>query len=187
MDKATCESCRRPRRCQSHFNEKICGLKFNYGGPLAQKKTLLLYLKSGESCCRLSTMLLLSTYEDFTSNLHSVNTKAYTFNLVRTSVNSFNSRLKSEIKNLCLTGSTLYVLSSFTRKTKMMTNWFISASTPNPVDTLNYHTKHFNTCTTRNIHGPLFTRANTKTTMTQSILIFQIRLMMVRRQLKRLL
>ena len=33
-----------------------------------------------------------------------------------------------------------------------MTNWFISASTPNPVDTLNYHTKHFNT------HTPKYSR-----------------------------
>ena len=47
-------------------------------------------------------------------------------------------------------GSTQYVSSSFTRK--LMTNWFISASTPNPVDTLNYHTKHFNT------HDPKYSR-----------------------------
>ena len=35
---------------------------------------------------------------------------------------------------------------------KVDTNWFISASTPNPVDTLNYHTKHFNS------HSPKYSR-----------------------------
>ena len=89
------------------------------------------------------------TFEDFTSNLHIVNKKAYTFNLVRTSVNSFNSRLKLNKKPLKEGEYTICVEFFIPR---VDTNWFISASTPNPVDTLNYHTKHFNS------HSPKYSR-----------------------------
>ena len=89
------------------------------------------------------------TFEDFTSNLHIVNKKAYTFNLVRTSVNSFNSRLKLNKKPLPEGEYTICVEFFIP---KVDTNWFISASTPNPVDTLNYHTKHFNS------HSPKYSR-----------------------------
>ena len=89
------------------------------------------------------------TLEDFTSNLHSVNKKAYTFNLVRTGVNSFNSRLKLNKKPLPEGEYTICVEFFIP---KVDTNWFISASTPNPVDTLNYHTKHFNS------HSPKYSR-----------------------------
>ena len=89
------------------------------------------------------------TFEDFTSNLHSVNKKAYTFNLVRTSVNSFNSRLKLNKKPL-KEGEYTICVEFFIPKVD--TNWFFSPSTPNPVDTLNYHTKHFNS------HSPKYSR-----------------------------
>ena len=89
------------------------------------------------------------TLEDFTSNRHSVNKKAYTFNLVRTGVNSFNSRLKLNKKPLPEGEYTICVEFFIP---KVDTNWFISASTPNPVDTLNYHTKHFNS------HSPKYSR-----------------------------
>ena len=87
--------------------------------------------------------------EDFTSNLHIVNKKAYTFNLVRTSVNSFNSRLKLNKKPLPEGEYTICVEFFIP---KVDTNWFFSPSTPNPVDTLNYHTKHFNS------HSPKYSR-----------------------------
>ena len=89
------------------------------------------------------------TFEDFTSNLHIVNKKAYTFNLVRTSVNSFNSRLKLNKKPLSEGEYTICVEFFIP---KVDTNWFFSPSTPNPVDTLNYHTKHFNS------HSPKYSR-----------------------------
>ena len=89
------------------------------------------------------------TFEDFTSNLHIVNKKAYTFNLVRTGVNSFNSRLKLNKKPL-KEGEYTICVEFFIPKVD--TNWFFSPSTPNPVDTLNYHTKHFNS------HSPKYSR-----------------------------
>ena len=78
-----------------------------------------------------------------------MNKKAYTFNLVRTSVNSFNSRLKLNKKPLPEGEYTICVEFFYP---KVDTNWFFSPSTPNPVDTLNYHTKHFNT------HNPKYSR-----------------------------
>ena len=89
------------------------------------------------------------TFEDFTSNLHIVNKKAYTFNLVRTGVNSFNSRLK--LNKMPLSEGEYTICVEFFIP-KVDTNWFFSPSTPNPVDTLNYHTKHFNS------HSPKYSR-----------------------------
>ena len=89
------------------------------------------------------------TFKDFTSNLHIVNKKAYTFNLVRTGVNSFNSRLALNKKPLPEGEYTICVEFFIP---KVDTNWFFSPSTPNPVDTLNYHTKHFNS------HSPKYSR-----------------------------
>ena len=122
------------------------------------------------------------TVEDFVSNLHSVNKKAYTFNLVRTGVNSFNSRLALNKIPLKPKGSTLYVSSSFIRKLiqigfsvlQPLTRLILLLTIPST-----------STVTTRNIHAPLFIRTNTKTTITLSILIFQIRVMMARHYLKR--
>ena len=113
----------------------------------SHKKNTLAYLRAGGVTA--VNNVTSATYEDFTSNLHSVNKKAYTFNLVRTSVNSFNSRLKLNKKPLPEGEYTICVEFFYP---KVDTNWFISASTPNPVDTLNYHTKHFNT------HNPKYSR-----------------------------
>ena len=113
----------------------------------SHKKNALAYLeRAGVTAVNNVTSV---TFEDFTSNLHSVNKKAYTFNLVRTSVNSFNSRLKLNKKPL---PEGEYTISVEFFIPKVDTNWFISASTPNPVDTLNYHTKHFNS------HSPKYSR-----------------------------
>ena len=89
------------------------------------------------------------TFEDFTSNLHFVNKKAYTFNLVRTGVNSFNSRLALN-KILLKEGEYTICVEFFIPEVD--TNWFLSPSTPNPVDTLTYHTKHFYS------HSPKYSR-----------------------------
>ena len=78
-----------------------------------------------------------------------MNKKAYTFNLVRTGVNSFNSRLKLNKKPLPEGEYTICVEFFIP---KVDTNWFFSPSTPNPVDTLTYHTKHFNS------HSPKYSR-----------------------------
>ena len=88
-------------------------------------------------------------FQGFISNLHAVNKMAFTFNLVRTGVNSFNSRLKLNKKPLAEGEYTICVEFFYP---KVDTDWFISASTPNPVDTLNYHTKHFNS------HSPKYSR-----------------------------
>ena len=112
------------------------------------KKNALAYLERGSGVTDVNNVTSV-TFEDFTSNLHSVNKKAYTFNLVRTGVNSFNSRLKLNKKPLPEGEYTICVEFFIP---KVDTNWFISASTPNPVDTLNYHTKHFNS------HSPKYSR-----------------------------
>ena len=111
-------------------------------------KNALAYLARGSGVTAVNNVTSV-TLEDFTSNLHSVNKKAYTFNLVRTGVNSFNSRLKLNKKPLPEGEYTICVEFFIP---KVDTNWFISASTPNPVDTLNYHTKHFNS------HSPKYSR-----------------------------
>ena len=114
----------------------------------SHKKNALAYLERGSGVTAVNNVTSV-TLEDFTSNLHSVNKKAYTFNLVRTGVNSFNSRLalnKMPLKE----GEYTICVEFFIPKVD--TNWFISASTPNPVDTLNYHTKHFNS------HSPKYSR-----------------------------
>ena len=114
----------------------------------SHKKNALAYLERGSGVTAVNNVTSL-TFEDFTSNLHIVNKKAYTFNLVRTGVNSFNSRLKLDKKPLPEGEYTICVEFFIP---KVDTNWFISASTPNPVDTLNYHTKHFNS------HSPKYSR-----------------------------
>ena len=114
----------------------------------SHKKNALAYLERGSGVTDVNNVTSV-TLEDFTSNLHSVNKKAYTFNLVRTGVNSFNSRLKLNKKPLPEGEYTICVEFFIP---KVDTNWFISASTPNPVDTLNYHTKHFNS------HSPKYSR-----------------------------
>ena len=114
----------------------------------SHKKNALAYLERGSGVTAVNNVTSV-TLEDFTSNLHSVNKKAYTFNLVRTGVNSFNSRLKLNKKPLPEGEYTICVEFFIP---KVDTNWFISASTPNPVDTLNYHTKHFNS------HSPKYSR-----------------------------
>ena len=114
----------------------------------SHKKNALAYLERGTGVTAVNNVTSV-TLEDFTSNLHSVNKKAYTFNLVRTGVNSFNSRLKLNKKPLPEGEYTICVEFFIP---KVDTNWFISASTPNPVDTLNYHTKHFNS------HSPKYSR-----------------------------
>ena len=89
------------------------------------------------------------TLEDFTSNLHSVNKKAFTFNLVKTSVNSFNSRLKLNKKPLATGEHTICVEFFYPQSNS---DWFIDVSTPYPVDTLTYHVKRFKN------HSPKYMR-----------------------------
>ena len=114
----------------------------------SHKKNALAYLERGSGVSAVNNVTSV-TFEDFTSNLHSVNKKAFTFNLVRTGVNSFNSRLKLNKKPLSEGEYTICVEFFIP---KVDTNWFFSPSTPNPVDTLNYHTKHFNS------HNPKYSR-----------------------------
>ena len=114
----------------------------------SHKKNALAYLERGSGVTDVNNVTSV-TFEDFTSNLHTVNKKAYTFNLVRTGVNSFNSRLA--LNKIPLKEGEYTICVEFFIP-KVDTNWFISASTPNPVDTLNYHTKHFNS------HSPKYSR-----------------------------
>ena len=146
----------------------------------ALKKNSLAYLTEQVDVTAVNNVTSV-TVEDFASNLHNVNKKAFTFNLVRTSVNSFNSRLALNKKPLSEGEYTICVEFFYP---KVDTNWFFSPSTPNPLILL-LTIPSTSTVTNRNIHAPLFTRTNTKTTITLSILILQIRVMMVRRHLKR--
>ena len=114
----------------------------------SHKKNALAYLSKIVGVAAVNNISSV-TFEDFTSNLHFVNKKAYTFNLVRTGVNSFNSRLA--LNKIPLPEGEYTICVEFFIP-KVDTNWFLSASTPNPVDTLNYHTKHFYS------HSPKYSR-----------------------------
>ena len=78
-----------------------------------------------------------------------MNKKAYTFNLVRTGVNSFNTRLA--LNKIPLKEGEYTICVEFFIP-EVDTNWFLNPSTPNPVDTLTYHTKHFYS------HSPKYSR-----------------------------
>ena len=115
----------------------------------SHKKNALAYLNREVGLTPVNNVVSVILEGDFKSNLHILNKKAYTFNLVRTSVDSFNSRLALNKKPLSEGEHTICVEFFIP---KVDTNWFISASTPNPIDTLNYHTKHFNG------HSPKYSR-----------------------------
>ena len=115
---------------------------------IAHKQNALAYLTQRVGVTPVNNVVSVNV-EDFTSNLHIVNKKAYTFNLVRTGVNSFNSRLALNKKPLSKGEHTICVEFFIP---KVDTNWFFSPSTPNPIDTLTYHTKHFNS------HSPKYSR-----------------------------
>ena len=91
------------------------------------------------------------TVEDFTSNLHSVNKKAYTFNIIKTSDNSFNSRLaltKTPLKEREYT----ICVEFFYPKNKNDQNWFLNPLNKLASSTITYHTKRFAT------HNPPYMR-----------------------------
>ena len=91
------------------------------------------------------------TVEDFTSNLHSVNKKAYTFNIIKTSNNSFNSRLalnKTPLKE----GEYTICVEFFYPKNKNDQNWFLNPLNKLASSTITYHTKRFAT------HNPPYMR-----------------------------
>ena len=91
------------------------------------------------------------TFEGFTSNLHAVNKKAFTFNLVKTSDNSFNSRLK--LNKLPLAeGEYTGCIEFFYPKNKNDQNWFLNPLNKLAASTITYHTKRFAT------HDPPYTR-----------------------------
>ena len=111
-------------------------------------KNAFAYLAQGSNVSAVNNVTSV-TLEDFTSNLHSVNKKAFTFNLVKTSDNSFNSRLKLNKAPLATGEHTICVEFFYPQSNS---DWFIDASTPNPVDTLKYHVKRFKN------HSPKYMR-----------------------------
>ena len=111
-------------------------------------KNAFAYLAQGSNVSAVNNVTSV-TLEDFTSNLHSVNKKAFTFNLVKTSDNSFNSRLKLNKAPLATGEHTICVEFFYPQSNS---DWFIDASTPNPVDTLTYHVKRFKN------HSPKYMR-----------------------------
>ena len=91
------------------------------------------------------------TVEDFTSNLHSVNKKAYTFNIIKANDNSFNSRLalnKTPLKE----GEYTICVEFFYPKNKNDQNWFLNPLNKLASSTITYHTKRFAT------HNPPYMR-----------------------------
>ena len=91
------------------------------------------------------------TVKDFTSNLYSVNKKAYTFNIIKTSDNSFNSRLalnKTPLKE----GEYTICVEFFYPKNKNDQNWFLNPLNKLASSTITYHTKRFAT------HNPPYIR-----------------------------
>ena len=111
-------------------------------------KNAFAYLAQGSNVSAVNNVTSV-TLEDFTSNLHSVNKKAFTFNLVKTGDNSFNSRLKLNKAPLATGEHTICVEFFYPQSNS---DWFIDASTPNPVDTLTYHVKRFKN------HSPKYMR-----------------------------
>ena len=91
------------------------------------------------------------TVEDFTSNLHSVNKKAYTFNIIKTSDNSFNSGLKLN-KTPLKEGEYTICVEFFYPKNKNDQNWFLNPLNKLASSTITYHTKRFAT------HNPPYIR-----------------------------
>ena len=91
------------------------------------------------------------TVKDFTSNLHSVNKKAYTFNIIKTSDNSFNSRLKLN-KTPLKEGEYTICVEFFYPKNKNDQNWFLNPLNKLASSTITYHTKRFAT------HNPPYIR-----------------------------
>ena len=91
------------------------------------------------------------TVEDFTSNLHSVNKKAYTFNIIKTSDNFFNSRLKLN-KTPLKEGEYTICVEFFYPKNKNDQNWFLNPLNKLASSTITYHTKRFAT------HNPPYIR-----------------------------
>ena len=112
----------------------------------SNKKNAFAYLTAGD-LVPVSNMGSIG-FQSFSSNLHSTR-RAFSFSLIRTGAHHFNSRLSINKQPLPAGEYTLCVEFFFP---KTDNDWFISASTPNPVDTLNYHTKHFNT------HNPKYSR-----------------------------
>ena len=91
------------------------------------------------------------TVEDFTSNLHNVNKKAYTFNIIKARDNSFNSRLKLN-KTPLKEGEYTICFEFFYPKNKNDQNWFLNPLNKLASSTITYHTKHFAT------HNPPYIR-----------------------------
>ena len=91
------------------------------------------------------------TVEDFTSNLHSVNKKAYTFNIIKANDNSFNSRLKLN-KTPLKEGEYTICVEFFYPKNKNNQNWFLNPLNKLASSTITYHTKRFAT------HNPPYIR-----------------------------
>ena len=91
------------------------------------------------------------TFENFSSNLHTVNKKAYTFNITKTNDNSFNSRLKLN-KTPLKEGEYTICVEFFYPKNKNDQNWFLNPLNKLASSTITYHTKRFAT------HDPPYIR-----------------------------
>ena len=91
------------------------------------------------------------TFENFTSNLHSLNEKAYTFNIVKTKNNTFSSRLQLNKAPLA-EGEYTGCIEFFYPQTENNRNWSLFPSNKFAGDTISYHVKRFNT------HNPPYIR-----------------------------
>ena len=91
------------------------------------------------------------TFEDFTSNLHFVNKKAYTFNIVKTNENAFSSRLKLNKVPLA-EGEYTGCIEFFYPQTQNDPNWSLFPLNKYAGDTISYHVKRFHT------HDPPYIR-----------------------------
>ena len=91
------------------------------------------------------------TFENFTSNLHFVNKKAYTFNIVKTNENDFSSRLKLN-KAPLTEGEYTGCIEFFYPQTENDQNWSLFPLNKFAGNTITYHVKRFNT------HDPPYIR-----------------------------
>ena len=116
----------------------------------AHKKNDLSYLIQRVGFAALTNVSSV-TVEDFVSNLHTANKKAYTFNILKLSDNSFNSRLAMN-KAPLLEGEYTICVEFFYPNNQNDQNWFLNPLNKLASSNITYHTKRFAT------HSPPYIR-----------------------------
>ena len=114
----------------------------------SHKQNVFAYVNSGDVTAVNNVTSV--TFQGFASNLHAIR-RAFTFNILKTSANSFNSRLKLNKKPLP-EGEYTGCIEFFYPKNKNSQNWFLGPLNSFAGGPITYHVKRFAT------HDPPYTR-----------------------------